>query len=258
MESTQAQSGGHNRTGIKASPTDGRSLERMVSDNPPPPTASLQATALRENVARHADRLGSVPPAAIAMGVAETALHALRGHRLASLVDKLGERLAFERSGVRAYEAVLVKVDALGAWHGGPTRTLVQEQCNEELQHFQMLKQMLEHLGADPTAMTPSADVAAVETSGLFKVLADPRASLSQALHTLLVLEDIDSDGWDLLVQMAENTGLGDMASEFRNALATEKMHKRRVREWLGNAALADTQRVSDGSSGRRCTDPHR
>jgi len=246
MESTQAQAVGRNRTGIKASPMDGGSLARAASDNPPPPTASLQATAMRENVARHADRLGSVPPVAATMGLAETESHALRGHRLASLVDKLGERLAFERSGVRAYEAVLVKVDALGAWHGGPTRDLVQEQCNEELQHFLMLKQMLEHLGADATAMTPSADVAAVEASGVFKVLADPRTSLSQALHALLVLEDVDSDGWDLLVQIAENTGLRDMASEFRSALATEETHKRRVHEWLRNAALADTQRLSD------------
>lgn len=234
---------GHNRTGIKASPMDGHSLERLASDSPPPPsTESLEATVTRESFTRQADRLGSVPPVTTATGLAETALHALEGHRLASFIDKLGERLAFERSGVRAYEAVLVKVEAMGAWQGGPTRDLVQAQCNDELQHFHMLKQMLEHFGADPTAMTPSADVAAVEASGVFKVLADPRASLSQALHALLVLEDVDSDGWDLLVQMAEGTGQAEMASQFRDALATEEIHKRRVREWLGKAALADMQ----------------
>lgn len=250
MDSTQAHSVGRNRTGIKASPMDGRSLERMAPDNPPRPTASLQATALREDLARHADRLGSVPPAATAMGLAGTAVHGLRGHRLAALIDKLGERLVFERSGVRAYEAVLVKLDALGAWHGGPTRELLLQQCNDELQHFRMLKQMLEHLGADPTALTPSADVAAVEASGVFKVLADPRTSLSQALHALLVLEDVDSEGWDLLVQMAGNTELTDMARAFREAIATEETHRQRVRGWLGNAVLADTQRVGD--DGRR------
>ncbi|HVX05962.1 MAG TPA: ferritin-like domain-containing protein [Rhodanobacteraceae bacterium] len=234
---------GHNRTGVKASPMDGRSLDRLSSESAPPPTTeSLEATTTRESFTRQADRLGSVPPVATPMGLAETALHALEGHRLAAFIDKLGERLAFERSGVRAYEAVLVKVEAMGAWQGGPTRELVQEQCNEELLHFHMLKQMLEHFGADPTAMTPSADVAAVEASGVFKVLADPRASLSQALHALLVLEDVDSDGWDLLVEMAEATGQDEMASQFRSALATEAIHQRRVREWLGKAALADVQ----------------
>jgi len=248
---TPDQPVGHNRTGIKASPMDGRSLERLASDSPPPPTTeSLEATTTRESFTRQADRLGSVPPVATARGLGETVLHALEGHRLASFIDKLGERLAFERSGVRAYEAVLVKVEAMGAWQGGPTRELVQEQCNEELQHFHMLKQMLEHFGADPTAMTPSADVAAVEASGVFKVLADPRASLSQALHALLALEDIDSDGWDLLVQIAEGAGQPEMANQFRNALATEEIHKRRVREWLGKAALADAQRNGESRQG--------
>lgn len=244
---TREQSPGHNRTGIKASPLDGRALERIAPDNPSPLPEALGATTLRENFTRQADRLGSVPPVATAKGIAETALQALQGHRLAAFVDKLGERLAFERSGVRAYEAVLVKVDALGAWQGGPTRELVQEQCNQELQHFQMLKLMLEHLGADPTALTPSADVAAVEASGVFKVLVDPRTSLSQALHALLVLEDVDADGWDLLVEIAEDTGQKKLASQFRNALATEEVHKERVREWLGNAAVADVQRNGDG-----------
>ncbi|HJR12290.1 MAG TPA: ferritin-like domain-containing protein [Rhodanobacteraceae bacterium] len=247
MEATQReQSTGHNRTGIKASPMHGRALGCATSDVPPP-TASLQATSMRENFTRQADRLGSVPPIATARGVAEAALQALQGHRLASFIDKLGERLAFERSGVRAYEAVLVKVEALGAWQGGPTRDLVQEQCNEELQHFHMLKQTLEHLGADPTAMTPSADVAAVEASGVFKVLADPRTSLPQALHALLVLEDIDADGWNLLVEIAEKTDQDELADQFRDALAAEETHKGRVREWLGNAAMADVQRKGEG-----------
>lgn len=249
MEATQTreQSTGHNRTGIKASPMDGRALGRIAPDNPSPLPESLQATTLRESFTRQADRLGSVPPVATARGVAETALEALQGHSFASFIDKLGERLAFERSGVRAYEAVLVKVEALGAWQGGPTRDLVQEQCDEELQHFRMLKQVLEHLGADPTAMTPSADVAAVEASGVFKVLADPRTSLSQALHALLVLEDVDADGWDLLVEVAENTGQKELADAFRNALATEEIHKERIRDWLGKAAATDMQRSGEG-----------
>lgn len=249
MEATQTrkQSMGHNRTGIKASPMDGRALERNASDDLPPTPESLQATIMRENYTRQADRLGSVPGIATVNGAAETTLQVLQGHRLAFLIDKLGERLAFERAGVRAYEAVLVKVETLGAWQGGPIRDLVREQRNEELEHFHMLRQMLEHLGVDPTAMTPSADIAAVEASGVFKVLADPRTSLSQALHALLVLEDVDADGWDLLVGIAENIGQKQLAGQFRNALATEETHKERVRGWLGNAALADVQRKVDG-----------
>lgn len=253
MEATQAreQATGHNRTGIKASPMDGRELESTVSDAPPPSPATLQATRMRVDQARQAEALGSVPPAATARAVAETALQALQGHRLASFIDKLGERLAFERSGVRAYEAVLAKFEALGAWQGGPTRDLLQEQCDEELRHFHLIRQTLEHLGADPTAMTPSADVAAVAASGVFKVLADPRTNLSQALHALLVLEDADADGWDLLVEVAANTSQKELAGEFRNALATEETHKARIRDWLGKAVIDESQRQGDGQATR-------
>jgi rubrerythrin len=249
MEATHSrgQVMGHNRTGIKASPMDGRALERIASDAPPPHTESLRATGMREKVTRQADRFGSVPAVASARGMAEMALHALQGHRLASFIDKLGERLAFERSGVRAYEAVLVKFEALGTWQGGPSRDLLQKQCNEELAHFHMIKQILEHLGADPTAMTPSADVAAVQASGVFKVLADPRTSLSQALRALLVLEDMDADGWDMLVEVAASTRQDQLASRFRDALATEETHKERVRGWLTHAALAEAQRMGNG-----------
>lgn len=246
MEAMQAQTMGHNRTGIKASPFDAHSLEQVAQDEPPPSPESLHATALRETMTRDAERLGSVPAVATAKGIAATALQALQGHHLAFFVDKLGERLAFERSGVRAYEAVLLKVEALGSWQGGPTRELVHEQCDEELRHFHMVKQTLERIGADPTALTPSADVAAVEAYGVFKILADPRTSLSQALHALLILEDVDADGWDMLVEIASNTGQKELADQFRNALATEQAHKERIRGWLGNAALSDARRDGD------------
>lgn len=248
MEATQTRETrmGHNRTGMKASPLDGMALERKSFDIPPPAPGSLRATEMRKEYTREADTLGSVPPPVSIKGVGEAALQALQGHRLASLIDKLGERLAFERSGVRLYEALLVKCEALGTWQGGPTRELLEEQCNDELQHFHLMKQTLEHLGADPTAMTPSADVAGVEASGLLKVITDPCTTLSQALHSLLIIEDADSDGWDMLVEIATSTGQKELADQCRAALATEETHKQRVREWLGSAALADARGESE------------
>lgn len=251
METSQTQvreqKVGHNRTGIKASPMDGRALERTATDTPPPLPETLAATAVREQYTRESPTVGSVPPITSVKGVGEAALQAMQGHRLASFIDKLGERLAFERSGVRIYEALLLKFEALGTWQGGPTRDLLEEQCNEELRHFQLMKQTLERLGADPTAMTPSADIAAVEASGLVKVITDPRTTMTQALHALLVIEDADADSWDMLVAIASHTGQEDLANEFRNALATEETHKERVREWLSHAMLANADRKGDG-----------
>ena len=44
----------------------------------------------------------------------KTALNKLTGVSPEMLIDKLGERLAFERTGVRLYEALLAKASVVG------------------------------------------------------------------------------------------------------------------------------------------------
>jgi hypothetical protein len=55
------------------------------------------------------------------------AAKAMKGEKPTLLLDKLGERLAFERSGTRLYEALVSKHDAFGSFSGGPSR--------EDLEH---------------------------------------------------------------------------------------------------------------------------
>ena len=55
-------------------------------------------------------------------GAAKAAVKALKGEKAAVFLDKLGERLAFERTGVRLYEAVLAKVPAARS-SKGPSRS---------------------------------------------------------------------------------------------------------------------------------------
>ena len=56
----------------------------------------------------------------------------------------------------------LIKFESEGGWEGGPTAEELRQIREEELQHFEMLKECMQTLGGDPTAMTPAADVAAV------------------------------------------------------------------------------------------------
>ncbi|HYF21309.1 MAG TPA: ferritin Dps family protein, partial [Ramlibacter sp.] len=77
------------------------------------------------------------------------------------LIDKLGERLAFERTGVRLYEALILKVATATsglAVDGAQLRRI----RDEEEAHFRLVGQCLQEIGADPTAMTPCADVIGV------------------------------------------------------------------------------------------------
>ncbi|HET8551603.1 MAG TPA: ferritin-like domain-containing protein [Gammaproteobacteria bacterium] len=238
---------GTNRTGIQASPFDMQKLEEIASKAPARPAEELRASMMRQDFMKHTDGFGSVPAPGSVRGMATTAMEAIKGHKPATFIDKLGERLAFERSGVRAYEAVLVKFDALGTWEGGPSHDLLLHQHDEELEHFNMLTDVIERLGADPTTMTPSADVTSVAGSGIFKVLSDPRTTLPQALQGLLMLEDADLEGWTTLIGLADSIGQDKLADQFRAAHETEETHQTRVREWLAKAVLADAHRELDG-----------
>lgn len=242
---------GMNRTGIKMAPLQAGRMMENSQEREALPGDQLQWSGIRRRYAHDAEPVGTVPPPASVKGVAATALEMLKGHKPTVLIDKLGERLAFERTGVRLYEAVLTRFDALGSWDGGPSRAELEQIRDEELGHFELLKQTLEGLGADPTAMTPSADLTAVESSGVLKVVADPRATLPEALHAMLVAEATDLEGWGLLVKLADNIGQNDLADRFRQAEAVEDRHADWVRGWLSTAVLGDAQRqISEAQGG--------
>src|SRR5690606_16566279 len=111
--------------------------------------------------------------------VLSTAKEMIKGHKPTAFIDKLSDRAAFERAGVRLYDALLAKFDASSQlWEGGPTRERLEHIRNEELEHFFLVKEAIEKLGADPTVMSPAADVSAVASMGVFKVVSDPRMTL--------------------------------------------------------------------------------
>ena len=59
-----------------------------------------------------ADPLGSVPPPATLKGAAKSGAKMLTGNRPQAFIDKLAERLAFERGGTWLYDAVYAKAVA--------------------------------------------------------------------------------------------------------------------------------------------------
>jgi rubrerythrin len=237
---TTPTSTGMNRTGIQMAPLQAKRMLEISADSETLPGEQLAIAGLREHFSSEAHPVGTVPPPGSLTGMASTAMQMLKGNKPTVLIDKLGERLAFERSGVRLYEAVLAKFDALGTWDGGPSRAQLTQIRDEELEHFTMLKGCIESLGADPTAMTPSADITAVEAAGVLKVVTDPRSTLAQALHAMMIAEAADYEGWSLLIKVADAAGQQGLADRFRAAESTELRHVEWVRQWLGTATLSD------------------
>jgi ferritin-like protein len=235
---------GMNRTGVDTSPVDSKAMiEASMST---PTVASLDGeayAAVRMQYAVDADPVGTVPPPGTLRGMATSALDMLKGQKPTVLIDKLGERLAFERTGTRLYTALIAKLQALGSWEGGPTLEAALEIQSDELRHAQLIARVIREIGADATAQTPCADVVGVTGLGLVQVLTDPRMDVGQSLQAILVAELTDNDGWVMLINLAAELGHDAMATEFRAALAQEERHLALVRSWVAEHARLTAQR---------------
>jgi ferritin-like protein len=224
---------GMNRTGLKASPLVADELLELMEMQDDVPAPAIDADALRRAYRDEAEPVGSVPPPASLKGVFGAAKEALSGHRMHVLLDKLGERAAYERAGVRLYDAMLRKVDGADDLPPGLSVAALREIRDDEASHFGLLVDAIERLGGDPTTQTPCADVAAVQGMGLMQAMNDPRTTTPQALQTLLAAELIDVASWELLVSLADGFGQDELANRFNLAHARELEHEEKVRGWL-------------------------
>jgi len=228
---------GRNRTG--ASTAGGLSVAMVEGTREFPPSSAgdeRQLMHVREDYAKDAEPIGSVPPPPTFKGMMKTAKQMVTGEHPIQFVDKLSERIGFERTGVCLYEALLSKFDAHGGFAGGPERTDIEYVMMEELEHFRMLQDAARKLGVDPTVMSPSADLHATLARGVVEALVDPRTDFIQGLEAILLAELEDNDAWTALVQLAEAAGEDELATRFRDAEMHEREHLIRVRTWLATA----------------------
>ena len=231
---------GMNRTGMQMAPVQGPMQVKFAAQQGPAPGNMDQALAERATYIESAGRLGSVPVPATGKGLLTTAAGKITGRNPEVLIDKLGQRLAYERSGTRLYEAMLVKVQADPDDRNTRLRTDLLKIRNEEEAHFHMLVEVIEGLGADPTAQTPGADVSAMASLGLIQVITDPRTSISQCLEALLTAELTDHASWELLTELAGQQGHDALAERFTEALAAEARHMAVIQQWLRECVARD------------------
>jgi hypothetical protein len=214
-----------NRTGIV---TAGERYLEMVSDITDlvvEPTPDGQAIAAeRIAYARVSEPEGSLPP--LAPG-------AECSPRTVLLLDKLGERLAFERQGVRLYQALLSKHQAHGGFERGPTREELREFLQHEHEHYLMLLEVVRQIGGDPTALTPSANIHGLVGRAAAQVLTDPRMAMYECVQTMALIERTDNDGWQQLIRLAELDERPEHAERFRLALQQEDQHLLAITRWV-------------------------
>jgi hypothetical protein len=225
---------GMNRTGMATALKEAKKMADGAVEYGPSTLGGSEAIRLiHRNYYEDATPVGNVPPPKSIKGMLKSGVEAMKGNKPTVLLDKLGERLAFERTGTRLYEAILEKFDAFGGWDGGPTRDELQQHHDEELRHFHLIKESITSLGGDPTVMTPSADITGVASEGLLKVITDPRTSLPESLEALLTAELVDNDSWQMLIALTNSLGHDRLSKDFQGALEAEHRHLESVRRWL-------------------------
>ena len=249
---------GANKTGAAASSKATREMVEASEALTPPQSIDLtMSKAERIRYIEEADSVGSIPPPVTLKGVVTTGIAKMKGANPSILLDKMGERLAYERSGTRLYDALITKYEGLSqvdgesvtaalrmdrkngdggedaVFDGGSALETLQRIRSEELEHFKMLSMSIEALGGDPTAQTPCADVSGTASMGFMQVLTDPRTTLAQCLNTMLSVELTDNAGWELLIQLADDAGETEIAGQFLAALGQEQQHLTIIRSWL-------------------------
>lgn len=239
MKSGAQQAMNGNRTGMQTAPELAEEAIEGAMNTIPSSEGGIEEIAeYRGEYIAEGFPIGSLP----ALPVSEEAEAEEEEMGMAVLLDKLSERLAFERMGTRLYEALLNKVEILGEMEPGPTIEQIHEIGRDEFNHFLLLNKTIEEIGGDPTVQSPCADVAGVASMGILQVLTDPRTSVAQCLQALLTAELTDNAGWELLIKLADNLGHDEMKTEFETALANEEVHLQNVRTWLSESVLESAE----------------
>ncbi len=240
MQTTQSQrtnkNGGGNLTGVQSAPERSEKLIEGASTAEPSMEGGTElADTERAEYIGEGFPIGFMP----GVSVAEEEDAGSEAVSMALFLDKLSERLAFERMGTRLYDGLINKCETLSEPPMGGTLDEVREIREEEHRHFLLLNDAVTKLGGDPTVMSPSANVAAVASQGIMQVIMDPRTSIAQSLQVILTAELTDTAGWDMLCELADELGHSDLADEFRQAWENEEKHVMNIQSWLSNTVMA-------------------
>lgn len=231
-----------NRTGIMLNPEMGAELIQGAKKTVPTSEGDGEDMRLeRLEYLQEGTSIGSYPSVINGHeddGVTEVETD---GNRVDVLLDKLGERLAFERQGTRLYEAFIQKVEGAPLNEANaPEVEELRHICDEELEHFELLQKAIVKLGGDATVETPSADVVGVLSHGVLQIVSDPRTSVAQGLQAVLTAELADNEGWQMLQELSKKLGHDELSQQCTEALQQEQEHLENVRTWLTTLVLSE------------------
>jgi rubrerythrin len=153
----------------------------------------------------------------------------IHGHA-AQILDALGARLAFERTGVKLYDTVITKIQRSGEPRYHRILKKLHEIRDDEKEHEEWLEAQIRAVGGRPDEITTLSQLEAEESTGIQNVILDGHEKTLHLLHALLAAEAADNAGWDLLVKLADQTGDKKAKRAFMKRMASEMEHLAYIR----------------------------
>ena len=148
----------------------------------------------------------------------------LAAKNLGRVLDLLGERLAFERAGVKLYDKILGRMRMSGDPQIHKVLARIEVNREQEKEHEEWLEEQIRALGGDDHAPSEKSILVKTEAEGIEQVvMRDP--NLLHDFHALLTAELADNAGWELLVELASEFGDRDAKKEFKKRLHEEEQH---------------------------------
>jgi rubrerythrin len=161
----------------------------------------------------------------------------VRSEHARVLVDELAARLAYERLGVRLYDALYARL-ARGEEVPGVVEAQLVAVRREEAEHAALARRSIVKLGGDPKALLIAHEVDARARLGVPERLEDARTNVIACLDALVRAELADQDGWTVLLALARLLGREELMRRFERALTREREHLRVVRHWACDARI--------------------
>jgi bacterioferritin (cytochrome b1) len=140
------------------------------------------------------------------------------------VIDVLNERLTFERSGVKLYDAIVGNMQRSKNAEIARMLAPMRAHRDQEKEHEEWLEEQIRALGGDAHGQTEMSELITAESAGIEKVVTGDQ-NLVHQMHALLTAELVDNSGWELLLELADDADDADARREFRRRLHEEEEH---------------------------------
>ncbi len=158
-----------------------------------------------------------------------------------ALMDLLSEFLAVEEGGQQLYEKALELV------FDSEVKIKFREFLKQTMTHQKVLTEIINKLGGNPRAQSPTAKIASQKAEALLRTMGDPGLSRDQnqlnAMENIVLAETKDHADWELLGKIARQTTDNRLREVLAPAAKTveqeEDEHLNWTRKKLGELQMA-------------------